>query len=357
MLRSVVSQVRAKSGPAAGKITAQGGARTSIAKKKKHNAENKATSPTRNGQSTSCSAPEAGQSVSSVEGMTQSQKKRKKIKKGHNINGVDAVPMSKKCDEDLATSSNTISITTAETTSREKGLVACSQKRQASGVLDVELESKSKKKKQKRKKLSDGSVAGKQHLSGTPGGSTSSTSTRGTTPRLSGHQHRDGQEEPVPAGAENKPSNLIIDDIFASANKRRKLDDGSTRNPATSNSGSTITTTTTKKSKRQARTAAPPTTSTPGSATDLFGYEAESRSWKNDGLGGIYDQNGWTNRRLNDNTKIYKAHLIGERDKPGAGTTKLCPFDCDCCFGFAETEMEGFLKKESAKVKEAAIMS
>eukprot|EP00392_Amoebophrya_sp_AT5.2_P002672 g2677.t1 len=85
------------------------------------------------------------------------------------------------------------------------------------------------------------------------------------------------------------------------------------------------------------------------SASDLFGHEAEK--WKDDGLGGIYDQSGWTNRKLGDNTKIYKAHLIEERDKPGAGTTKLCPFDCDCCFGFGEDDMEGFLKQESKEMK------
>merc|ERR1712151_946118 len=54
--------------------------------------------------------------------------------------------------------------------------------------------------------------------------------------------------------------------------------------------------------------------------------------WIDDGLGGVFNHEGFTGRRQKDdesNVKIYKAHLM---NKPGFGTTKDCPFDCDCCY-------------------------
>lgn len=51
--------------------------------------------------------------------------------------------------------------------------------------------------------------------------------------------------------------------------------------------------------------------------------------WVNDGLGGIFDNEGYTGRRQEGTGKIYKAHLF---NKKGFGTTPDCPFDCDCCY-------------------------
>ena len=54
-----------------------------------------------------------------------------------------------------------------------------------------------------------------------------------------------------------------------------------------------------------------------------------SGEWANDGLGGIFDSEGYTGRKVEGSMKIYKAHLF---NKKGFGTTKDCPFDCDCCY-------------------------
>jgi len=51
--------------------------------------------------------------------------------------------------------------------------------------------------------------------------------------------------------------------------------------------------------------------------------------WANDGMGGIFDSEGYTGRKADGGMKIYKAHLF---NKEGFGTTKDCPFDCDCCY-------------------------
>ena len=59
-------------------------------------------------------------------------------------------------------------------------------------------------------------------------------------------------------------------------------------------------------------------------ATGLSGGE-----WANDGLGGIFDSEGYTGRKVEGSMKVYKAHLF---NKKGFGTTKDCPFDCDCCY-------------------------
>jgi Eukaryotic protein of unknown function (DUF1764) len=50
--------------------------------------------------------------------------------------------------------------------------------------------------------------------------------------------------------------------------------------------------------------------------------------WVDDGLGGRHNSEGYTGR-IEDGVKVFKAHVLS---KPGAGTTPLCPFDCDCCF-------------------------
>lgn len=53
-----------------------------------------------------------------------------------------------------------------------------------------------------------------------------------------------------------------------------------------------------------------------------------STDWVDDGLGGIYNSDGYTGR-VQEGIKIFKAHVL---NKPSSGTTAKCPFDCDCCF-------------------------
>lgn len=50
--------------------------------------------------------------------------------------------------------------------------------------------------------------------------------------------------------------------------------------------------------------------------------------WADDGLGGKYNKEGYTGR-VEDGVKIFKRHIL---NKPGAGNTKDCPFECNCCF-------------------------
>mmetsp|Transcript_908 Transcript_908/g.1041 ORF Transcript_908/g.1041 Transcript_908/m.1041 type:complete len:184 (+) Transcript_908:59-610(+) len=54
----------------------------------------------------------------------------------------------------------------------------------------------------------------------------------------------------------------------------------------------------------------------------------KSKEWVDDGLGGIFDKEGFTGRK-EEGCKIFKAHLF---NKKGFGTTPQCPFDCDCCY-------------------------
>ena len=102
--------------------------------------------------------------------------------------------------------------------------------------------------------------------------------------------------------------------------------------------------TTTKADTEKAKNAPPPGS---GSAADPLGLSADD-AWNDDGLGGIYNKDGWTKRVTNDGggLKIYKAHLL-PCDKKTAGQTPDCPFDCDCCFGWDEGTMEGYLKSVS----------
>lgn len=50
--------------------------------------------------------------------------------------------------------------------------------------------------------------------------------------------------------------------------------------------------------------------------------------WIDDGLGGVYNSEGYTGR-IQDGVKIFKAHVLRN---PNSGNTPQCPFDCDCCF-------------------------
>lgn len=56
--------------------------------------------------------------------------------------------------------------------------------------------------------------------------------------------------------------------------------------------------------------------------------KTSSPEWTDDGLGGIYDSEGYTGR-IEDGVKVFKAHVLR---KPNSGQTPDCPFDCDCCF-------------------------
>jgi len=53
-----------------------------------------------------------------------------------------------------------------------------------------------------------------------------------------------------------------------------------------------------------------------------------SDDWVDDGLGGKFNAEGYTGR-VEDGVKIYKTHRL---QSTKSGTTKDCPFDCDCCF-------------------------
>ena len=64
-------------------------------------------------------------------------------------------------------------------------------------------------------------------------------------------------------------------------------------------------------------------TSTKSRIAEMSGPE-----WVDDGLGGKYNHEGYTGR-IEDGVKIFKRHIL---NKPGAGNTKDCPFDCNCCF-------------------------
>ena len=60
--------------------------------------------------------------------------------------------------------------------------------------------------------------------------------------------------------------------------------------------------------------------------TDVSGVE--KNEWVNDGLGGVFDGEGFTGRK-EEGVKVFKAHLF---NKKGFGTSKDCPFDCECCY-------------------------
>jgi len=57
-------------------------------------------------------------------------------------------------------------------------------------------------------------------------------------------------------------------------------------------------------------------------------FSRSSEKWVDDGLGGKFNNEGYTGR-VEDGVKVFKAHVL---NRPTAGTTKDCPFDCQCCF-------------------------
>lgn len=51
--------------------------------------------------------------------------------------------------------------------------------------------------------------------------------------------------------------------------------------------------------------------------------------WASDGLGGVFNGEGFTGRRDDGGHRVFKAHLMNRK---GNGDTPDCPFDCDCCY-------------------------
>ncbi|KAL7513203.1 hypothetical protein ACHAXN_010255 [Cyclotella atomus] len=54
-----------------------------------------------------------------------------------------------------------------------------------------------------------------------------------------------------------------------------------------------------------------------------------ANKWASDGLGGIFNGEGYTGRKDEGGHRVFKAHLM---NKEGFGMSKDCPFDCDCCY-------------------------
>ena len=62
----------------------------------------------------------------------------------------------------------------------------------------------------------------------------------------------------------------------------------------------------------------------------LNGSSKESKNkWASDGLGGVFNGEGFTGRRDDGGHRVFKSTLM---NREGAGSTPQCPFDCDCCF-------------------------
>lgn len=57
--------------------------------------------------------------------------------------------------------------------------------------------------------------------------------------------------------------------------------------------------------------------------------EEAKEKWATDGLGGVFNGEGFTGRRDEGGNRVFKAHLM---NKEGFGQSPDCPFDCDCCF-------------------------
>ncbi|CAE7824985.1 unnamed protein product [Symbiodinium sp. CCMP2456] len=132
------------------------------------------------------------------------------------------------------------------------------------------------------------------------------------TPNKRGSK-RKGKTSKPPQEATNGRSESI-DDIFSKAKSKAasaaQPDGGSKRRTQTGDGKKK------KEVKKPKR----------GSLEDPFG---RSGDWTDDGLGGIYNQEGWTGRRTKDELRIFKAHLIKVGE---GGGTPLCPFDCSCCY-------------------------
>ena len=56
-----------------------------------------------------------------------------------------------------------------------------------------------------------------------------------------------------------------------------------------------------------------------------------AEEWRDDGLGGVFNRDGWTGRRNKEGMRIFKTHLLMRQSEVFRGGGK-CPFDCNCCF-------------------------
>lgn len=54
-----------------------------------------------------------------------------------------------------------------------------------------------------------------------------------------------------------------------------------------------------------------------------------NEKWASDGLGGIFNTEGYTGRKDEGGHRVFKAHLM---NREGFGMSPDCPFDCDCCY-------------------------
>eukprot|EP00934_Nitzschia_sp_Nitz4_P004017 Nitzschia sp. Nitz4//scaffold4_size323378//170333//170737//NITZ4_000666-RA/size323378-processed-gene-0.286-mRNA-1//1//CDS//3329553417//4007//frame0 len=82
--------------------------------------------------------------------------------------------------------------------------------------------------------------------------------------------------------------------------------------------------------KKRARTEPPPTKRKPREPIPSRKHPmpTSGAEWVDDGLGGKYNAEGYTGR-VEDGVKVFKRHIL---NKPNAGYSKDCPFDCQCCF-------------------------
>lgn len=102
----------------------------------------------------------------------------------------------------------------------------------------------------------------------------------------------------------------VIDSIFSE--KKKKVD-----------------TPTTKPAPRKSKAASGDVLQQKGDKSVLENaFSRPGTQWVDDGLGGRFNNEGYTGR-VEDGVKVFKAHVL---NRPTAGTTKDCPFDCDCCF-------------------------
>jgi len=58
------------------------------------------------------------------------------------------------------------------------------------------------------------------------------------------------------------------------------------------------------------------------------GKKEAKKVWAKDGLGGVFNGEGFTGRR-DEGHRVFKSHLMNKKE---SGNTPDCPFDCDCCF-------------------------
>ncbi|KAL3762595.1 hypothetical protein ACHAWU_005798 [Discostella pseudostelligera] len=65
------------------------------------------------------------------------------------------------------------------------------------------------------------------------------------------------------------------------------------------------------------------------SRVDVEQLDKDKDKWATDGLGGVFNGEGFTGRRDDGGHRVFKAHLM---NKKGFGQSPDCPFDCNCCF-------------------------